>query len=448
MNRIRRLLKGGGGGAGGVVAKNAMSKVGVMFIAGLISIVTTRLIIEHFGLPAYAQYGLLASMAAWVPFADLGMSAAIMNAVGASKDPARDAHVRRVITSAVRILLCSAAVLAALALVLAVTGAWPGVLGEGLLDGGATTATVCVLIFALTLPLGVGPRLLTGLGLNHVQIRVQLIPAPFMLLGVLVLLWLDQDGNWLAPISFLGATAVAGISLWVAARQIRPQVGEALADVRHVRSVPSARTMDVAWPMLAQMVALPIAMQTDRLLLSHLASTRDLAQYNLASQLFGMIVQTITAAGIALWPVFAKARSEGEVRSPMKLAYGFLWGGLAAGLILAAMLPWAVPLLSDGQLSLDFWLVAGFVLFVTVQAAKYPLGMYMTDARGLRFQVLPIFVLVPVNLALSWALIEPLGAAGPIIGSAIAVVLCQVVPNYWYVRRDLAARRAALAPVG
>lgn len=85
------------------------------------------------------------------------------------------------------------------------------------------------------------------------------------------------------------------------------------------------------------------------------------------------------------------------------------------------------------------------MLFVTVQAIKYPLGMYMTDATGLRFQVLPIVLMVPLNLALSWALIAPLGAAGPILGSAISVLLCQVAPNLWYVRRDLARRRRALA---
>ncbi|MDF8266472.1 lipopolysaccharide biosynthesis protein [Luteipulveratus flavus] len=426
-----------------LVAGNAAAKMLVMVLSGLVSVVTTRLIIEHFGLPAYAQYGLLASMAAWVPFADLGMSAAIMNTVGGSADPARDEHVRRVLTSAVRVLLGSAAVLALVGLLLGVTGAWPTVLGEGLLDGGGTVATVCVLVFAATLPLGVGPRLLTGLGLNHLQIRVQLLPAPFMLGSVLLLLLLGDDGTWLAMFSFLGGTVVAGVSLWVAARRVRPQLGAALADVPRVRSVPGARVMDVAWPMLAQMVALPIAMQTDRLLLSHLSTTNELAQYNLASQLFGLIVQTVMAAGIALWPVFAKARADGEVRSPVGLAGGFLVAGLGAGLLLAALLPVATPLLSDGRISLDAPLVAGFVAFVAVQAAKYPLGMYLTDARGLRFQVAPILVLVPLNLVMSWLLVAPLGAAGPVWGSALAVLLCQVLPNLWYVRRDLAARRLA-----
>jgi hypothetical protein len=69
--------------------------------------------------------------------------------------------------------------------------------------------------------------------------------------------------------------------------------------------------------------------------------------------------------------------------------------------------------------------------------------MYMTDARGLKFQIIPILIMVPLNLGLSWWLIGLVGAGGPIIGSAVSVLLCQLIPNFVYVRRDLAARRLA-----
>jgi hypothetical protein len=75
--------------------------------------------------------------------------------------------------------------------------------------------------------------------------------------------------------------------------------------------------------------------------------------------------------------------------------------------------------------------------------------MYMTDKTGLVFQVLPIVLMVPLNLGLSWWFIGLVGAAGPVLGSAISVALCQLVPNLWYVSRDLGRRRAeAAAGVG
>lgn len=427
-----------------MLAANVVSKGIVLAVSGVLAIFTTHLILGHFGVAAYAQYGLLASMTALIPFADLGMSAAVINAVAGSASPSTDERVRLTLLSALRVLLVSAAVIVAIAVLISAFGLWPSILGKGLLPGGVMAALVCVLVFALTLPLGIGQRILTGLGKNHIQIRTQFIPAPLMLGFVALMVALGRTpANLLPVISYVGGTLIAGSSLYLAARYISPQFRTVLRDVRHFRAIPGGQVMNVAWPMLAQMIALPIAMQTDRLLLSHLAPNAQLAQYNLASQLFGMITQTISTAGIALWPVFAKAR-EGDIRSPWGFTVGFLGAGLGLAAVLGVLLPWFAPLISGGRITLSPWLIVGFILFVGAQAAKYPLGMYMTDARGLRFQVLPIFILVPVNLAISWALITPLGAAGPILGSAIAVTLCQVLPNIWFVRRDLARRRALL----
>lgn len=427
----------------GVVGRNAVSKILVMGVSGALAVVTTRLIIEHFGVAAYAQYGLLTSMASLVPFADLGMGAVIINAVAASRHPERDPTVRRTLVSAFRVLCVSAAVLIAVGGTLTLLGWWPAVLGEGLLPGGGGAALLCVVVFAATLPLGVGQRILTGLGRNHVQIGTQALAAPFVLGTVLVLVLTGaRAGGYAAVLAYLANTVVAASALYLASRAVRPQIGVVLRAVPRPGAVPGVPVLDVAWPMLVQMLALPVAMQTDRLLLSHLSGSGELARYNLGSQLFGLITQTVSAAGLALWPVFARARSRSEIRSPHALAVGFCLGGLALAGVLAALMPWVAPIVSGGRIALDGWLVAGFVAFVGAQAAKYPLGMYMTDLRGLRFQVLPILVMVPINLGLSWILVDPLGAAGPVIGSAVAVTLCQVLPNVWYVRRDLARRRS------
>jgi hypothetical protein len=78
---------------------------------------------------------------------------------------------------------------------------------------------------------------------------------------------------------------------------------------------------------------------------------------------------------------------------------------------------------------------------MVLQATKYPLGMYMTDARGLRYQAFMIIAFLPVNLGLSWVLAVQIGAPGPIIGSAVGVLFSQVLANWLYVRRELRAQR-------
>lgn len=429
-----------------LVGTAALSKMAVMALSGLLGIVTSKLIIAHFGAAAYGQYGLLTSFPALLPFADLGIAAVVINSVAESDDVRRDARVRDTMTTAFRILIVSGAVIALVGVAISLLGVWPQLLGKGLIPGaGPATALSCLLIFGAVLPMTVGQRVLVGLHRTTTQIASQSVVAPFMLLavGTCVVLALPAGGS-LAVFSYVGNALVSVICLAAVGRVISPQLGRAIRNIPRLNSVQNVPVLGVTWPMLAQMLALPVAMQTDRLLISHLAPSRQLADYNLASQFFGLILQTISAAGIVLWPIYARARAESTVRSPLRPTLAFAVGGLTAAAALGLLSPVLVAFVSDGRLSLDGWLVWGFVAFCSVQAAKYPLGMYMTDGRGLRFQVIPIVILVPLNLGLSWLLIGWIGAGGSVIGSTVAVLICQVLPNFYYVRRDLLRRMRPL----
>lgn len=421
------------------VGNSAVVQVVVTGLSGLLGMVTARLIIEQFGVAQYAQYGLLASLPSLIPFADLGMAAVVVNVLASSERANTDPAVRRTLTSAFRILLCSGLTIAAIGVLLGLLGWWPVVLGPGLLNGGALAATVCVTILGLALPCGVGARILVGLGRNPLQTALTGLTAPFVMAGVLAILAVSGSGSFLAIASYGAAAVVAVVLLVTASRLVRPQVGAALRDVPRLRTVPGARVFDIAWPMLVQMISLPIAMQTGRILLSHQGSAVDLAQYNLAAQLFGVVLAAVSTAGLALWPHFARARSQSVKASPFRASLVFTAAGIVLALLLAVLLPLLVPLVTDGEFGLGLPLVAAFVVFTIVQAAKYPVGMYMTDGAGLRAQVLPIVLMVPLNLGLAWWSIPYLGAAGPVWATALSVLVCQVIPNALWVRRRLRA---------
>jgi len=428
------------------VGGTAGIKVVVLGLSGLLGIVTSRMIITHFGEGAYAQYGLISALPNLLPFADLGIGAAVVNAIAGASDPATDTEARRTLTSALRILVVSGFLIALTSITLGLVGAWPRILGDSAMPGAGWVATTCLVVFGLALPLTIGQRSLVGLGRNPAQIATQALVAPFIMLAVTVTILAGPgSGTALSVYSYVAAALVSVLCFIIANRALRGGLTGAVRDIPRVRAVPGVAVMHVAGPMLVQMVALPIAMQTDRLLLSHVGTTSELAQYNLSSQFFGIVLQTIAAAGVALWPVFARDRTTATVRSPFPMMWAFTGASILVAGMLCAVLPWLTQFVSGGEITLGPVLVVSFVAFVAVQGAKYPLGMYMTDARGLRFQVPPILVLVPLNLGLSWWLIDPLGAAGPVIGSTVAVLLCQVLPNVWYVRRDLGRRRAAEA---
>lgn len=428
------------------IGSAAIAKVLVMVVTGVVALFTSRLILQYYGVEAYAQYGLLASLPALVPFADLGIAAVIINAAAEADDPREDRLLRRTITSAVRVLLVAGTVIALAGIVLTALNLWPMLLGPGLLAGGNWVAGACVVILGLTLPLTIGARLLIGLGRNTLQILAQALTAPLILalVGFCVLAGIPA-GEQLAIFAYLAAAVVATTCLCIAARILAPQIGIAIRAVPRVAAEPGVRVMNLAVPMLVQMLALPVAMQTARILISHLGGATELADYNLGSQLFGIAIQTIGAAGIALWPMYARARATHRIDSPFAPTLWFLVGGLAVAGALALLSPWFVELISAGELVLDPLLIAAFVAFVAVQAAKYPIGMYMTDVRGLRFQMLPTVLMIPISLGMSFWLIPSLGAAGCVLAITVAVALCQVVPNVIYVQHDLRARRAAAA---
>ncbi|VEG29643.1 MATE family efflux transporter [Actinomyces howellii] len=431
------------------VRRAAVAKVVVMVVSGAFGLVNTRLIIGHFGADAYAQYGLLATFPTLMPFTDMGIGAVILNAVAASRDLPHDAVVRRTLTTALRVLLVSALLIATAGIVLGLLGLWPTLLGARLMEGGGRTATVCLVIYAAALPLSVGQRVVVGMGRSATQVLSQGIVSPALscLLVITIVARLDA-GNAVSVLSYLANTLVSIICLVVAWRATRPLLRDAVRDVPRLRAVRGVRIVDTAVPQLVQSLAIPIAFQTDRLLLSHLGRSEALAQYNLAAQLFNLLTQTVVVTGVAMWPHFARARADGRVESPFRPALLFGAGGLAMGLVLAALTPWAARLLSDGAVTIPLALIVASVLNVGVEAFKQPLGMYMTDPRGLRFQMLPVLVLVPVNLALSWVLIEYLGAAGPILGSVLSVAVCQILPYSWWVARDVRRRRGEAARDG
>ncbi|GAA3533861.1 hypothetical protein AFL01nite_21320 [Aeromicrobium flavum] len=424
---------------------SALARLIVLAISTGLGIVVTRLVIENYGVDAYAQYMLLVGLIALVPFADLGISASIINTVAASDDPRHDPRVRGVLVTCVRILAGSMAVILLVSATITLTGSWETLLGDGLIKGsGPIAAAACLAVFAMTLGIGYGQRILIALGQNHVVILLGLVQTPIVLACIAVLLLLDVDaGGYLAIAAYCGTFVAAAIAMVLANRAVRPMLRLAYRDAVRVRSVRGARVFDTALPLLIQMIALPIAMQSSRIVLSHVGSRDELAQYSLAAQMFLPIVGVAMAAGVSLWPVFARERAAGvsSTSSPHVMALWFGGAALVVSGLVAVASPWLAEIASGGAIRLDLALVVAFVVFVVVQAAKNPLGNYLTDARGLRFQAVMVTLMMPWNIVASVLLSMQWGAIGPVIASISGVLIFQLAANWVYATRTRAVTR-------
>jgi hypothetical protein len=72
---------------------------------------------------------------------------------------------------------------------------------------------------------------------------------------------------------------------------------------------------------------------------------------------------------------------------------------------------------------------------ITCIATVYPLGMFLMDKPGLRFQVAPTLIMAFSSLGLSIILTPLLGTPGPMLANSIAIVVCQIIPFSIYIVR-------------
>ncbi|MBV9831097.1 MAG: oligosaccharide flippase family protein [Marmoricola sp.] len=430
------------------VGGNALARMIALPVSALLGIAVTRLLIDEYGRASYAEYALVVGIGALLPFKDLGLGASIVNATAGSPDPRNDEHLRQVLVSVLRMLSVWALVVVLGSLTISLLGLWRPLLGDALApEGGAFAAASCVALLGVTLFVSVGQRVLLGLGKYAWVVVLNGFQTPIVLLVLLVMVWRHVGtGVYLAVVAYGATLLLAGVAWWMADRRIRPTLSRALRDsVR--RDVRGAKVFGTAWPMLLLTVSVALAMQSDRVVLSHVSNIDQLAEYSLAAQMFNPLVGVVATACFALWPIFAKARAQGRPSevSPYQMAALFGVVALFCALVIAVLSGFLSDVASHGEIHLGIGILAAFAAMVVVQGVKYPLGMYLTDPKGLRFQAYMVAIMLPVNLGISLVLASRFGAVGPVVGSVVGVIVFEIGANTLYIRRrqNPPRRRAA-----
>ena len=127
------------------MARSGGVKFVALGISAVLGILITRIIITNFGTDVFAQYGLLVGLGALLPIGVLGVDAPIINRVAVSEDVSRDARLRAVLVSSIRVLLVAGAILLAVVVLMSVFGLWDALLGDRLsVSTGAIAAALCM----------------------------------------------------------------------------------------------------------------------------------------------------------------------------------------------------------------------------------------------------------------------------------------------------------------
>lgn len=413
-----------------------------MVIALVCGVLTTRMIIGDAGVGSFALYTLLTTIPSLLTFTDLGSGAVLVNAVATSDDVRTDEKLRYQLTSVGRVLLLFAASAMAINTVLLATGAWELIFGDaGQQPGASLAAFFCVTIFCLGIPLGIWARIMLGQRKNHIVILLQGLISPLTLGGVWLLLTFGGDDlhSYAAMASFAASLIVSILGVLITARTTSPLIPEAARMVLRPRRFPGVRVMDVGWPMLAQMVTYPIAVGSQRYVIAQLGGPTDVAEYGVAGQVFFALNGLVMAGGLALWPHFARMRHQGDLRrGPFLLSALFATAVALATVVVWLVGPWLFGFITQGELEVRPTTIFAFGLMIMLTAAVYPLGMFIMDKPGIRFQVIPTLSMAAVGIILAFVLTPILGIVGPLIGVAFALLVCQLIPFSIYIVRNRA----------
>jgi O-antigen/teichoic acid export membrane protein len=405
-----------------------LMRLSVIPVTGLATLLTARVVVSGIGVPGYGVAALVATLPALMPSADLGVGAAVTTAVaaGGSRD-----EVLRVVLSSIRVLLAMAGFIVIMAIGLAATSSWGLLLGLASSPATNWAIGVSVAVFGLSLPLAIGARVLLGGGQNHISVLVYGLSAPIVL-AICLVGRAAGAGLWL----YAAAPAFASLATgFVGCVQASRRTGVDLVDAFRrslQRRVKGGRIRNVAGPMAVISACLPIAYQSDRLILSHATNVTQLAIYSAGAALFAPVLSVLASGGQSLWPIFTRAR----LTSPSTLRRPFLVGMAtftAVGLGLAAVLVALGPVVGTWMLrshaTVPISLMASFGLLIVVHASYYPSGMLLTDPTGLRLQAKTSVAMLVLNVPLSYLLAKRIGAAGPALGSAIAIAVCMWLPG-------------------
>jgi O-antigen/teichoic acid export membrane protein len=129
-------------------------------------------------------------------------------------------------------------------------------------------------------------------------------------------------------------------------------------------------------------------------------------------------------------------RHKGQLqRGPYLLSLLFAGAVAVATFFVWLVSPWLFEFITRGELDVRTSTILAFGAMIMLTAAVYPLGMFIMDKPGIRFQVIPTLAMAAVSIVLSLVLTPLLGIVGPLLGVCFALLVCQVIPYSIYIHR-------------
>lgn len=427
--------------------RTAGLRLAVLPVSSLLALATAGLTMHYAGTAAFGLILLIGQLRMALPFADLGLGAAVSRATaraGLSADSRITAA--RLTRLSSRVLLVVGLLGSLAALIAGHAGLWSGLVETppGLRTPIDDVVTAALMVFFLLLPLSLAERIMVGQGRADRLVLLGLVPGVINLGHVALLGAAGVDPLWLAlglPLGKAVALLLARLLVDYPAEPVGhgPRRRVALSSAQREETDP--RLLSVlrsGLPVVAATAGMVLLEQHGRMVLAVLGDAEELSLYTLALQLYMPVHSVMYMAGKVFWPRFAVDLD----RSLWRRANGAMLalGAAAAIGYLTCAAPLAT-LVSGGEMRLPPSLTLLMALLLLAQAAHLTQTNLLTDRPGFRRQALMSGSALLVAAALTvWGVDHGLGALAPPAAMLVAVVALQVVPGLIFADRRI--RRA------
>lgn len=170
----------------------------------------------------------------------------------------------------------------------------------------------------------------------------------------------------------------------------------------------------------------------DTLIVSATLGAAAVVPYALAQRLFQFVSQPLAIVNNSLWPAYADAHARGDTayiaKTTRKSALVSGAGAVVGSLVMLALCPWLLGLISDGQVQPSPVFVSLFATWVLCEVAGYWASMRFNGTGQIRVQVLVMTLFVVVSVPLKvWAAGQH-GLEGMLVVGVVAYVALVLLP--------------------
>lgn len=404
---------------------------------GLISVPLT---LRYLGPERYGLWMVLISLIAVMGFADLGIGNGLMNAISEAYGKDDRPLAREYLTSALFLMLGIAGFLALAGIVGYPFVPWLhlfNVKSNAVAAEGARAFVVLYGWFVLNIPLGVIPRVQSGLQQGYWAQAIGALGNVASLLTLLLVISLHGSLAWLVFASTFGVILATFLNGWLLFRE-HPWL---LPEYQAYRGRSAKRIFKLGMMFFVLQCAIALGYTSDNIVITQVIGVAAVAAYAVPQKLFSFINMIVSMGITPLWPAYGEAIARGDVAWVRKVFLGSLCITLGISIPICTALalagPWILRIAVGKVLHTPMSLLVVLAVWGVVSAVSTPLGMLLNGAGVLRVQTVIAIVASLSNLALSIALTRRFGVIGVCLGSIITQVVIAIPLYSWAIMKLL-----------